>query len=88
MFIQVMCRRCECSILDHGTIFDNDYNAVSDGIPAEFGWNSNGIPWIPSGIIPGGSGILTISIGILWKEVGILTEMEAQMAEAPAKCFP
>jgi hypothetical protein len=78
----------ECSILDGALIFDNDYNAVSDGIPAEFQWNSNGITWIPSGIIPGGSGIPTISIGIPWKKVGISMEMEPQMAEAPAKCFP
>ena len=86
--MDVMCRRCECLILDCYTIFDNDYKAVSHGIPVEFQWNSNGIPWIPSGIIPGGSGILTISIGIPWKKVGISMEMEPQMAEAPAKCFP
>ena len=83
-----MCRGCECSILDYCTIFDNDYKAVSHGIPAEFQWNSNGIPWIPLGIIPGGSRIPTISIGIPWKKVGISMEMEMQMAEAPAKCIP
>ena len=33
--------------LNYCTIFDNDYKAVSHGIPAEFQWNSNGIPWIP-----------------------------------------
>ena len=77
-----MPHRGECSILGGALIFDNDYNAVSDGIPAEFQWNSNGIPWIPLGIIPGGSGILTISIGIPWKKVGISMEMETQMAEA------
>ena len=55
----------------------------------EFQWKLGGIlTWIPLGIIPGGSGILTISIGIPWKKVGISMEMEAQMAEAPAKCFP
>ena len=58
--MHVMCRGCECSILDYDTIFDNDYKAVSHGIPVEFQWNSNGIPWIPLGIIPGGSGIPTI----------------------------
>ena len=78
----------ECSISGGGNVFDNDYNAVSNGIPAEFWWNSNGIHGIPSGIIPGGSGIPTISIGIPWKKVGISMEMEPQMAEAPAKCFP
>ena len=78
----------ECLIPGDALIFDNDYNAVSNGIPAEFQRNSNGIPWIPSGIIPGGSGIPTISIGIPWKKVGISMEMEPQMAEAPAKCFP
>ena len=78
----------KCSIPGGALIFDNDYNAVSDGIPAEFQWNSDGIPWIPLGIIPGGSGIPTISIGIPWKKVGISMEMEPQMAEAPAKCFP
>ena len=78
----------ECSISGGALIFDNDYNAVSDGIPAEFQWNSDGIPWIPLGIIPGGSGIPTISIGIPWKKVGISMEMEPKMAETPAKCFP
>ena len=73
----MMPHRGECLIPGDALIFDNDYNAVS-----------NGIPWIPSGIIPGGSGILTISIGIPWKKVGISMEMEPQMAEAPAKCFP
>ena len=56
--------------------------------PMEFQQNSNRIPWIPSGIIPRGSRIPTISIGIPWKKVGISMEMEPQMAEAPAKCFP
>ena len=70
------------------TIFYNDYKTISNGIPADFHWNSDGIPWIPSGIIPGGSGIPTTSISIPWKKVGISMEMEAEMAEAPAKCFP
>ena len=87
LFIHVMCCGCKCSILDHGTIFYHENDAVSHGIPVEFQWNSNGISWIPLGIIPGGSWILTISIGIPWKKVGISIEMETQMAEAPAKCF-
>ena len=78
----------ECSIPGGGTIFDNDYNAGSNGISVEFWWNSNGIHGIPSGIIPGGSRIPIISIRISWKKVGISMEMEPQMAEAPAKCFP
>ena len=40
LFIHVMCWRCECSILDVGIIFNNAYEAVSHGIPAEFQWNS------------------------------------------------
>ena len=56
--------------------------------PTEFQWNFSGIPMESMGIIPGGSGIPTISIGIPWKKVGISMEMETQMAEAPAKCFP
>ena len=72
--MHVMCHECECSILDCYTIFDSDYKAVSYGIPL--------------GIIPRGSGIPTISIGVPWKKVGISMEMETQMAEAPAKCFP
>ena len=51
----------------------------------EFQQNSNEIPWIPLGIIPGGSQILTISIRVPWKKVGISMEMETQMGEAPAK---
>ena len=58
----MMCHGCECLILDYYTIFDNDYKAVSHGIPL--------------GIIPGGSWIPTISIGIPWKKVGISMEME------------
>jgi len=83
-----MCPGVECSILDVVTIFDYIYNGDSHGILAEFQQNSNGIPWIPMGIIPGGSGILTISIGIPWKKVGISMELESKMAEAPANCFP
>ena len=58
------------------------------GFPEPPGMISDGIPWIPLGIIPRGSGIPTISIGIPWKKVGISMEMEPQMAEALAKCFP
>ena len=86
--MHVMCRGSECSILDYHTIFDNDYKAVSHKIPAKFQWNSNRIHGIPLEIIPRGSRIPTISIGIPWKKVGISMEMETQMAEAPAKCFP
>jgi len=88
LFVHMMCPGAQCSILDGVTIFDYIYNGDSYGIPAEFQWNSNGIPWIPMGIIPGGSGILTISVGIPWKKVGISMELESKMAEAPANCFP
>jgi len=88
LFVHVMCPRVQCSILDVVTIFDYIYDGDSHGIPAEFQRNSNGIPQIPMGIIPGGSGILTISIGIPWKKVGISMELETKMAEAPANCFP
>ena len=88
LFAHVMCPRVQCSILDVVTIFDYIYNGDSHGIPAEFQWNSNGIPQIPMGIIPEGSWILTISIRIPWKKVGISMELETKMAEAPANCFP
>ena len=83
-----MCPGVECSILDVVTIFDYIYNGDSHGILVEFQWNSNGIPQIPMGIIPGGSGILTISVGIPQKKVGISMELESKMAEALANCFP
>jgi len=88
LFVHMMCPGVQCSILDVVTIFDYIYDGDSHGIPAEFQRNSNGIPWIPMGIIPGGSGIPTISIGIPRKKVGISMELETKMAEAPANCFP
>jgi len=84
----MMCPGAQCSILDVVTIFDYIYNSDSHGILAEFQRNSNGIPQIPMGIIPGGSRIPTISIGIPWKKVRISMELETKMAEAPANCFP
>jgi len=45
--------RVQCSILDVVTIFDYIYDGDSHGILAEFQRNSNGIPQIPMGIIPG-----------------------------------
>jgi len=86
--VHVMCPGAQCSILAVVTIFDYIYNGDSHGIPVEFQQNSNGIPWIPMGIVPRGSGILTISIGIPWKKVGISMELDTKMAEAPANCFP
>ena len=56
--------------------------------PMEFQQNSDGFHGIPSGIIARGSWIPTISIEIPWEKMGISMEMETQMAEAPAKCFP
>jgi len=88
LFAHMMCPGAQCSILDVVTIFDYIYNGDSHGIPAEFQQNSNGIPWIRMGIIPGGSRILTISIGIPQKKVGISMELESKMAEAPANSFP
>jgi len=88
LFVHVMCPRVQCSILDVVTIFDYIYDGDSHGIPVEFQWNSNGILWIPMGIILGGSRIPTISIGIPQKKVGISMELETKMAEAPANCFP
>ena len=83
-FTHMMCRKCECLILDCCTIFDNDYKAVSHGISVEFQWD----PMASAGNYPRGSQIPTISIRFPWKKVGISMEMETQMAEAPAKCFP
>jgi len=68
LFAHMMCPGAQCLILDVVIIFDYIYNGDSHGIPAEFQWNSNGIPQIPMGIIPGGSGIPTISVGIPQKK--------------------
>ena len=86
--IHIRCCGCEYSSYDCGTISDNDYNVVSHGIKAEFQQNSNGISWIPLGIIPRGFLIPTISVRTPQKKVGISMEMKTQMAEAPANWFP
>ena len=66
------------------TIFDNDFKAVSHGIPAEFQWNPMDSIGNHSRRLPDTDHFHRNSL----EKVGISMEMETQMAEAPAKCFP